>query len=155
MEIKLLRYSSQSKTSLGVLLIDGKFECYSIEDTFRAVKIPNETRISAGRYEIKLREFGGHYERYVEKYENHEGMLWLQDVPNFTDILIHVGNDSGDTSGCILCGSTANSNNKVKGEVTNSTDAYLDFYFKVLKEGFKKYNKVFITVIDIDTPYQH
>jgi hypothetical protein len=155
MEINLLRYSSQSKTTLGALLIDNKFECYTLEDTFRQVKIVNETRVSAGRYEIKLREFGGHYERYVKKYDGHKGMLWLQDVPNFTDILIHIGNESNDTSGCVLLGSTANNNKTSKGEITNSTDAYLDAYFKILNEGFGRGERVFITIHDLDLPFSH
>jgi hypothetical protein len=99
MKIELLRYSSQNMTTLGAVLIDGKFQCYSIEDRFRLEKVPNETRIPSGVYEIKLREFGSHYEKYKSKYEGHKGMLWLQDVPNFTDILIHIGNDEKDSAG--------------------------------------------------------
>lgn len=152
MELKLYRYSSQSKTTLGVLLIDNKFQCYTIEDRYRKEKIKHETRIPKGRYEIKLREFGSHYERYINKYDSHEGMLWLQNVPNFEHILIHVGNDEDDTSGCILTGSTANNNAKYQGQVTASTEAYLDLYFKVLPE-LKKGKKVFISITELDVPY--
>lgn len=154
MELQLYRFSSQSKTSLGVLLIDEKFQCYTLEDTFRKEKIKKETRIDSGKYEVKLREFGRHYEKYRQKYEGHEGMLWLQDVPKFEHILIHVGNDSEDTEGCILVGSTANNNAKVKGMITNSTEAYLDMYFKVLK-AFKRGEKVFINLTDLDKPFEH
>ena len=152
MQIKLYRYSSQSKTTLGVIHVDKKFQCYSIEDRYRKEKVKSETRIQAGRYEIKLREFGGHYEKYVNKYEGHEGMLWLQDVPNFEDILIHIGNDAKDTSGCLLVGSTANNNAKNKGFIGGSTEAYLDLYFKVLPE-LKAGRKVFIGIIDLDIPF--
>ncbi len=148
----MYRYSSQSKTTLGVILIDNKFQCYTIEDRYRKEKIKHETRIPKGTYEIKLREFGGHYERYVNKYNGHKGMLWLQDVPEFTDILIHIGNDQEDTSGCILTGSTANNNSKYKGQVTASTEAYLDMYFKVL-EAFESGEDVSITIQDLDMPY--
>ena len=148
----MFRYSSQSKTTLGVILVNDKFQCYSLEDSFRDEKVKHKTRIPNGKYEIKLREFGGHYERYINKYDGHEGMLWLQDVPNFEHILIHVGNDEDDTSGCILTGSTANNNVKNKGFVGASTDAYLDLYFNVL-EYFNKGEKVFITIKDLDVPY--
>ena len=148
MKIKLLRYSSQSKTTLGVLYVNDEFQCYTIEDCHRDIKIKHETRIPSGEYEIKLREFGGHYEKYVNRYEGHEGMLWLQDVPNFSDILIHVGNYASDTSGCILVGGTANNNTKVMGMIGNSTDAYLDLYFKVL-EAFKRGEKVKIKIKEI------
>ena len=149
MEIKLLRYSSQSQTTLGVMYIDGEFECYTLEDCYREVKIKHETRIPCGEYVVKLREFGGHYNKYSNKYDRHEGMLWLQDVPNFTDILIHIGNDKNATSGCILVGSTANCNNKEKGFISDSTSAYLDMYFKVLK-AFKRGEEVKIKIKNID-----
>jgi len=152
MNIKLFRYSSQSKSTLGVMLLNNKFQCYTLEDSFREEKIKNITRIPNGKYEIKLREFGGHYEKYINKYEGHEGMLWLQDVPVFENILIHIGNRDEDSSGCILVGSTANNNSKEKGFISNSTEAYLDMYFKVLK-SFQKGKRVFITIKDLDTPY--
>ena len=154
MNLKLYRYSSQSRTTLGALLIEDKFQCYTLEDCFRKEKIKHETRIPGGRYEIKLRNFGGHYEKYISKYEGHEGMLWLQDVEGFSDILIHIGNDSKDTSGCILVGSTANNNLKNKGLITSSTEAYLDLYKKVI-ESFNRSEKVFITIKDLDVPYKH
>ena len=154
MNIKLYRYSSQSRTTLGALLIDDKFQCYTLEDCFRKEKIKHETRIPSARYEVKLREFGGHYEKYVSKYEGHEGMLWLQDVDGFEDILIHIGNDAKSTSGCILVGSSANNNLKNKGFIASSTEAYLDMYFKVLA-AFKKGEKVFVTIKDLDVPYTH
>jgi len=152
MNIKLFRYSSQSRSTLGVMLLNNKFQCYTLEDSFREEKIKNITRIPNGKYEIKLREFGGHYEKYINKYEGHEGMLWLQDVPVFENILIHIGNRDEDSSGCILVGSTANNNSKEKGFISNSTEAYLDMYFKVLK-SFQKGKRVFITIKDLDTPY--
>jgi TPP-dependent 2-oxoacid decarboxylase len=152
MKIKMYRYSSQSKTTLGVILIDNKFQCYTIEDRYRKEKVKHETRIPKGNYKIKLRDFGSHYNKYIGKYAGHKGMLWLQDVPEFTDILIHIGNDQEDTSGCILTGSTANNNSKYKGQVTASTEAYLDMYFKVL-EAFENGEDVSITIEDLDTPY--
>jgi len=152
MKIEVLRFSSQSKTTLGAVLIDNKFRCYSIEDRYRAEKVKNETRIPAGTYEVKFREFGGHYESYKQKYAGHKGMLWLQDVPGFSDILIHIGNTEGDTSGCILLNNEVNNNVTDMGRGTNSTQAYLNFYFKVLK-AFESGEKVVISVIDFDQPY--
>ena len=125
MELQLLRYSSQSKTTFGAVSIEKKFQCHSVEDRHRDTKIKHETRIPAGRYEIKLREFGGHYERYKQKYEGHEGMLWLQDVPEFSDILIHIGNGEKDTSGCILLCNEVNKNivDKISIIKTMNTEA--------------------------------
>ena len=154
MKIELIRYSSQSKTTFGAVLLDSKFQCYSVEDRYRTNKVKHETRIPAGTYEVKLREFGGHYERYKEKYAGHKGMLWLQNVPEFTDILIHIGNKEGDTSGCILLNNEVNNNVTDMGRGTNSTQAYLNFYFKVLK-AFESGEKVFISIIDFDVPFNN
>ena len=129
MNIKIFRYSSQSKTTLGAMLINDKFECYTLEDSHKDVKVKHQTRIPSGKYEIKLREFGGHYEKYLSKYDGHGGMLWLQDVPNFEDILIHIGNDAEDTSGCILVGSTANNNANNKGFIGASTRCLFRYVF--------------------------
>lgn len=152
MILTLNRYSSQSKTTLGILLIDNKFECYTLEDRFRIEKVAGETRIPQGKYKIKLRDFGGHYNRYSQKYNGHKGMLWLQDVPNFKHILIHIGNYAEDTEGCVLVGKTANNNVTDKGMVSNSKDAYLDMYFKVLN-AFESGEDVYIEIFDLDAPY--
>ena len=120
----------------------------------RVKKIKNETRIPAGTYEIKLREFGRHYQDYIVKYKGHKGMLWLQDVPEFTDILIDIGNGEEDTSGCILLCNEVNNNRTDYGKGKDSTKAYLDFYFKVLK-AFENQEKVFISIIDFDVPFNN
>jgi hypothetical protein len=151
MELKWLRYSSQNRTTLSVLLIDEHFECYGLEDCYRPEKIAGETRIPSGRFELVLREYGGHYEKYTKKYEGHKGMLQLKDVPNFEHILIHIGNYAKDTKGCLLVGTTANNNVKSMGQIVNSTSAYLEMYFKVLPI-LEKGEKVFINIIDLDKP---
>jgi len=144
MKLKLERYYSTQDFTIGRLFIDDQFECYVLEDEFRTVKVMHETRISAGTYEIKLRTFGGHHERYTKKFDFHKGMLWLQDVPNFKDILIHIGNTDEDTSGCLLVGKSAD---LIKGWVSQSTQAYIDMYKKVVPELIKG-NKVTIEVTD-------
>ncbi len=143
MNLRLDRYKSESDFTLGKLYINDVFECYTLEDEKREVKVMHETRIPAGTYEIKLRLFGGHHERYKVKFPFHKGMLWLQDVPNFKDILIHIGNTDEDTSGCILVGK-----NVGDGRIVESTRAYKDMYLKVLA-AFERDEKVTITVNDL------
>ncbi len=152
MIIDLYRYSSQSKTTFGAVLINGKFQCYSIEDRHRDQKIKHETRIPKGVYSIKYREFGGHYSRYKNKYTSHKGMLQIMNVPNFKDILIHIGNDNGDTSGCLLLCNEVNNNKTDQGKGTRSTKAYLDFYFKVC-EALDNNEDVAIQIHDLDKPF--
>lgn len=144
MKLRLDRIHKSDDFTIGKIFIDDVFECYSLEDEHREVKVMHETRIPSGTYEIKLRLFGGHHERYKQKFNYHKGMLWLQDVPKFKDILIHIGNDDDDTSGCILVGQSMSLSN---GTLSNSTLAYSKLYQKVSNE-LAKGNKVFITVND-------
>tara|TARA_R110000822_G_scaffold302649_2_gene427011 strand:- start:73725 stop:74171 length:447 start_codon:yes stop_codon:yes gene_type:complete len=127
MEIEVIRYNSSDDYTDGLLFIDGKFQCYTLEDEERTQKVWGETRIPNGVYNINLRTEGGFHQRYKNKFEKtfHKGMLHLEDVPNFEYILIHIGNDDDDTAGCILVGSTAD---KDIGFVGASKKAYMDLY---------------------------
>ena len=92
----------------------------------------HETRIPAGIYELKLRTVGGFNARYAKKYPSfHKGMIHVQDVPGFTYILWHCGNDDDDTSGCLLLGDTSQQNITKQGFIGASTDAYKRVYPKV------------------------
>ena len=135
----------------GMLFVDGVFENYTLEDEYRDVKVMHETCIPEGEYEIKLRAEGGFHSRYLKRYgaDWHKGMLWLQDVPNFTWILIHTLNDSTQTSGCLGVGSAQQDLDlDAKGLITQSRDAYMRLYPKVrdaILSGEKvtiKYSKI-------------
>ena len=150
MELELLRYSSGADSTMG-LLFDAtgprKFLCYTIEDEYRKNKVAGETRIPEGKYDIKLRTEGGFHNRYKDKFGNdfHKGMLWLQDVPNFEYILIHIGNTDDDTAGCILVGDTAESNVTNDGFIGSSTAAYKRIYPDIVA-AIEAGEKVFIRV---------
>lgn len=140
MEIEVKRFSDNKDASLGVLFIDGVFQCFTLEDEERFVKKMGETRIPEGTYEVKLRKEGGHHERYKVKYSDiHKGMLHIVDVPNFKWILIHIGNTEKDTDGCLLVGDIIYSNHTLGG----STIAYKKIYPKIAAE-LEKNNKVTI-----------
>jgi len=147
MRILVARYKSSSEWTLSKVYLDGDFECFGLEDEKREVKKMHETRIDEGTYKVTLRTFGGHHERYKKKFPEHEGMLWIRDVPKFSDILIHIGNTEKDTSGCLLLGTLVNEKN---GTVSGSTIAYRAFYKKVLK-AIKAKEEVTITFKDIET----
>ena len=131
MKLELLRYTADQDSSGGLLLIDGKFFCYTCEDEKREIKIAGETRIPNGNYKIKLRDEGGMTKRYAAKYDFHQGMIHLQDVPNFKWVYIHVGNTDDHTEGCLLVGYVANRNN-LENTVGRSRDAYTDLYKLIL-----------------------
>lgn len=128
MELTVDRYNSESDYTDGLLFIDCEFECYTLEDEGRNIKVYGETRIPDGRYKIEFRTEGGFHQRYTSKFAFHKGMLWVKDVPNFEYILIHIGNDDDDTAGCLLVGSTAD---KDKGFIGASGNAYRSLYPKV------------------------
>jgi hypothetical protein len=129
LNLKLLRISSGPDSTLGALYLAGKFACFTVEDEHRDVKVPGETRIPAGRYDLRLRGWGGFHTRYMTRFADiHEGMLELVGVPNFTDILIHCGNTDKDSAGCILVGDGAHENVTTRGYLTASESAYRRFY---------------------------
>ena len=134
MKLNVIRHQFGKDATNGMLFIDGVFECYTLEDEVREVKVMHETCIPEGEYEIKLRAEGGFHSRYLKRYgaDWHKGMLWLQDVPNFTWILIHTLNDSTQTSGCLGVGSSQQDLDlDSKGKILQSRDAYQRLYPKV------------------------
>ena len=158
MELLLYRYSTSPESTLGILFaLNNKragreFLCYTIEDTFREQKIMNHTRIPSGKYEIKYRIEGGFYNKYKTRFadiDNKRGMLELQDVPNFKYILIHCGNTSADSSGCLLVADSVNNNQKEKGFAGKSSGAYKTIYTSVAAH-LDKGHKVNITIEDFD-----
>jgi len=133
MKLNVVRTKFGKDATNGMLFIDGVFECFTLEDEVRDVKIHSETAIPLGEYEIKLRTEGGFHSKYTARYgAMHKGMLWLQDVPNFKWILIHTGNQDSHTAGCLLVGETQQDLDKGKdGFVGGSGDAYKKMYPKV------------------------
>lgn len=147
MKLLLQRLQHTSEETVGKLSIDGKFACYILEDQPQKVKVKHETRIPAGTYKIKLRTFGGFHEKYKVKFPKiHKGMLWLQDVPNFDSILMHLGNTDDNSSGCLLFGTNINTHNG-RITVTESTKAYTRVYPEIARE-IEKGNEVTIEIKD-------
>ena len=133
MKLQVLRTQFGKDATNGMLFIDGVFECYTLEDQYQAVKVMHETCIPEGTYDIKFRKTGGFHSKYSERYKNaHYGMLHIQDVPNFTYILIHTGNSDEHTSGCLIVGETQQDLDISKdGFIGSSTVAYKKMYAKV------------------------
>ena len=133
MKLTVVRTQFGTDATNGLLFIDGIFECYTLEDQYQAVKVMHETCIPEGTYDIKFRKTGGFHAKYSERYKNaHYGMLHIQDVPNFTYILIHTGNSDEHTSGCLIIGETQQDLDISKdGFIGSSAVAYKKMYAKV------------------------
>ncbi len=155
MELILKRFSGADESTLGLVFVEEKFFCYALEDQHNEPKIPGETRIPAGRYQIKLRDEGGMITRYKKRFSWHGGMLWLQDVPGFRFIYLHVGNKDDDSDGCILVGDGQVQNVTERGQVTSSVAAYRRLY-EVITEVLlplppsQGAEEVWITIYDED-----
>lgn len=80
--------------TLGELSIDGKFFCYTLEDTVRenGVKVHGETAIPYGTYKVIV-NMSNRFKRL---------MPLLIDVPNFEGVRLHGGNSHVDSHGCPL-----------------------------------------------------
>jgi hypothetical protein len=128
MKIEVDRFISDNDTTISHVLVDGRFICFGLEDEYRATKVVNETRIPSGVYKVGLRTYGDHHQKYEDQYPVfHRGMLQIQAVPNFEDILIHIGNTHVDTSGCLLVGDKADLS-AGHMEISGSRAAYERFY---------------------------
>jgi len=96
MEIKIKRLHRTEHSTIGELSIDGVFECFTLEDKEREVKIKGETAIAKGTYQV-----------IINRSNRFKKLLpLLLNVPNFEGIRIHSGNSNHDTEGCILVGRT-------------------------------------------------
>ena len=96
MDIEVTRKEFTDKSTIGEMYVDGTFECYTLEDVVRPVKIKGITAIPAGSYEVVV-SFSERFQRPLPL---------LLHVPNFDGVRIHPGNTDRDTEGCILVGKT-------------------------------------------------
>lgn len=155
-KIKLTLYRDNGgiNSTLGRLCIgEGLTEymfSYTLEDEKRVEKVNGKTRIPAGTYEIKLRVGSPMANRYDSRYHdiNHNGMLWITEVPNFTYCYLHIGNTDEDTDGCPLVGFSSTIDSMSGGGfIGRSTQAYKALYPKVYS-AIESGEKVFITIKD-------
>jgi hypothetical protein len=116
------------EATIGRLTVGDKVY-FTLEDTWRPIKVAGLTRIPAGEYDLSLRNEGRMTGRYKKRYPDmHQGMIWLRDVPDFTFVYLHVGNSHYDTDGCVLVGQNAG-----EGIIYSSRSAYEEIYPVVAK----------------------
>lgn len=119
MKIEVKRLHRTQNSTIGELTIDGKFECYTLEDTERDVKIKGETAIPKGTYKVIINQ-SNRFKKLLPL---------LINVPNFEGVRIHPGNSNHDTEGCILVGM-----NRSSDYITKSRKAF-DSLFKKMKDA--------------------
>jgi hypothetical protein len=102
--LNLIRDPSYNSATVGRLLIDGIFECWTLEDQVReddsqqveVWKVRGQTAIPRGEYVVVI-DFSNRFRQEMPR---------LLNVPGFDGIRIHAGNTHADTEGCILVGKT-------------------------------------------------
>jgi hypothetical protein len=104
MKLKLIREVFTPTETLGLLLIDGAFFCYTLEDfdrgldksmdlkTVQSIKVHSNTAIPYGTYKVSL-SVSNRFKRLMPE---------IQSVPGFAGVRIHGGNTHLNTEGCIL-----------------------------------------------------
>lgn len=142
MELILKRDTFTEISTIGSLSIDGKFECYILEDKDRGLidtmsiaeivgtKIYGKTAIPYGRYEVD----------WTMSARFKIMMPILKNVKGYEGIRIHKGNSEIDSLGCLLCGTK-----KASNRITESTAATNKLYTKIA-EAKKQGIKIYITI---------
>ena len=131
MQLQLIRKRLSPESTIGDLLVDQTFECFTLEDPLRPEKIPGKTAIPAGTYEVAV-TFSNRFGRPLPL---------LLNVPAFEGVRIHPGNTPHDTEGCILVGSTVG---PAPNFIGNSRAAFDALFPKI--EAAVRQGKVFIEI---------
>lgn len=116
------RFLFTEKSTISDLYVGNQFLCYVLEDPVRDVKIPGQTAIPYGRYEVVL--------SYSNKFKM-ELPLFLN-VPNFQGVRFHAGNAPEDTEGCPLPGMSYTAD-----YVRDSRKAF-NLVFPIIKAGIER-----------------
>lgn len=152
MELLLSRDYRKDNYTIGRLYINNKLFSNTIEDKDRglsssmnelqikSLKVYGETAIPIGTYDIDMNTVSPKFKdkSWAKPYGGK--IPRLLNVKGFSGVLIHPGNTSKDSLGCVLIGL----NTKV-GIVTNSTE-YFHKLMKELLEAKLKGEKITITI---------
>ena len=132
--LTVLRYQDDGETTLGLLFINNLFFCYTLEDTFRAIKIAEKTRIPNGTYEVDFNRFDTpltlKYRQTRSWFTYH---LEIKNVPDYIGVYIHSGGTHEHTAGCLLVSNGLMATDKQK-ILNNSRDTYESLYKLLAKK---------------------
>lgn len=136
MLMQVLRKTFTDQSTIGEMLVDGAFECFTLEDVVRpGQKIFGETAIPDGTYRVVVTmspKFGVR-------------LPLLVDVPGYTGVRIHPGNTKRDTLGCVLVG-----NGKARDAISGSRAAFEVLMKKIEKAALTE--EVLIDIVNEAAP---
>lgn len=144
-DFELRRIAKKEHYTIGKLYENGAYLCDTLEDPVRDLKDLNQdgdfddagegkvygrTAIPAGTYKVVM--------TYSQKFKR--VMPLLLDVPGFSGIRIHAGNNANHTEGCILTGK-----NKVVGGLVDSR-LWTEQLYNILQSYIDAGYEVFIKI---------
>lgn len=132
MQITVKREKSSQCSTIGEMIIDGEHACWTLEDVVRDVKVPRETAIPAGMYEVTV-TLSNRFKKPLPLINN---------VPNFEGVRIHPGNKAEDTEGCILVGLSKSL------DFIGSSKIAFDKVFSKIQAAIDKGDEVMIEVVN-------
>lgn len=139
--------------TIGRFFVDGMRFYETLEDRDRGlkqtdsldhileVKVPGETAIPSGTYEVRIDIVSPKY-KAVKWYDDLCGgrMPRIMNVPGYDGILIHPLTSALDSRGCIGVG-----RNTIKGKLTSSRDTFKALYRK-MEEAVKRGETITIEI---------
>lgn len=141
MKITVKLIANKSTYSISKLYIDDVYFCDVLEDTQRGLKqadsldiikskkVYGDTAIPRGTYKITMDVVSNKFKSRSWAAPYKGKLPRLLNVPGYEGVLIHPGNTSKDTLGCILVGK-----NNVVGKVTDSVNTFHALMKKMLTE---------------------
>lgn len=149
MELVLNRILKTNDYTIGELNVNGTYLCDTIEDRVRPLpevcpntpkdiackckeKVYGKTAVPAGTYKVKL-GYSNRFKRILPQ---------ILSVPHFIGILIHTGNATKDTEGCIIVGTW---DGKTENWVSNSRVAF-NKLMPLLESATDKKEEITITI---------
>lgn len=129
-DLVLQRVKFDANATQGILTLNGERLCVTLENRPPrevGVKEPGLSRIPAGTHGLRLRDEGGFYNRYTNKWAWHRDMIEIV-LPGWKYVLFHVGNYHTDTHGCVLVGKTPGQSEQFGLCVWSSVKAYKRIY---------------------------
>ncbi len=140
-QLELKRYLYTSRTTIGKLYVDGKFYCYTLEDTVRArgIKVKKETAIPADvLYDVTIRTSPKYGEVPVIWNEDDHLSIEAHGV-SFKYVLMHGGNDHEDTEGCVLVAKNLVDSDTIQGSMKNDIT-------QLIKDKIAEGNRVILLI---------
>jgi len=132
--LDVFRFAILDSFTMGILYINGDPFCFTLEDPVRDInkdgdlldageeKVYGNTAIPSGIYDVTL-QYSPRFKRTTPR---------LNNVSGFTGVLIHGGNTTANTKGCILVAYNANIRDKrIQGTAEKDITSIISKYKEV------------------------